>query len=121
MAMKVGANILVIDDNTDFRVLVKEVLESKGFSVFEAGDGEQALDLMNRTPFNMAIVDLDMPRMNGIEFSKLAKAKNPRFPIIMLTAYAQFYTPAEILSAGVDAFLQKPVDLDRLTKAIERL
>ena len=119
--MKPGNKILVIDDNEDFRALLKELLEAKGFFVFEASDGEQALELMGRTAFNMAIVDLDMPKMNGIEFSKRAKAVNPKFPIIMVTAYSQFYAPGEILASGVDAFLQKPVDLERLTRAIEIL
>lgn len=119
--MKPGTRILVIDDNPEFRTVLKNVLEGKGYFVFEAGDGEEALDQMARTAFHMAIVDLDMPRMNGIEFSKRAKGKNPGFPIIMVTAFASFYTPADILASGVDAFLQKPVDLDLLTKAIERL
>ncbi len=119
--MKQGTKILLIDDNEDFRSLLKDVLTAKGFFVFEAGDGKQALELMAKTAFNLAIVDLDMPRMNGIEFSKRAKAANPKFPIIMVTAYSQFYTPGEILASGVDAFLQKPLDLERLAKAIEIL
>ena len=119
--MKPGAKILVIDDNKEFRSILVDVLEGKGFQVFEAGDGEEALDVMRLTPVQMAIVDLDMPKMNGIEFSRRAKAANPKFPIIMVTAFAQFYSPAEVLSAGVDAFLRKPVDLDRLGKAIDAM
>jgi len=119
--MKPGARILVIDDNREFRSILVDILEGKGYQVYEAENGEEALEVMRRTPVQMAIVDLDMPRMNGIEFSRHAKARDPRFPIIMVTAFAQFYSPAEILSAGVDAFLQKPVDLERLTKAIEAL
>jgi CheY-like chemotaxis protein len=119
--MKPGAKILVIDDNADFRHVLKTVLEGKGHFVFQAGDGEEALEQMGRTAFNMAIVDLDMPRMNGIEFSKRAKKKNPQFPIIMVTAFASFYSPADILASGVDAFLQKPVDLETLSKAVDRL
>jgi len=119
--MNAGGKILLVDDNKDFRTVLRTALESKGYDIFEAGDGEEALDLMNKTVVHMAIVDLDMPRMNGIEFSKHVKTRKPDFPIIMMTAYAQFYSPGEILSAGVDAFLQKPVDLERLTKAILQL
>ncbi len=119
--MKFGARILVIDDNPEARELLKVVLEEKGYSIMEAENGEQALDVMSKTLVHMAIVDLDMPRMNGIEFSKRAKAANPAFPIIMVTAYSQFYSPAEILASGIDAFLQKPIDLNRLLKAIEQL
>ena len=119
--MKPGARILVIDDNAEARELLKEILQEKGYSILEAGDGQQALDVMKKTLVHMAIVDLDMPKMNGIEFSQHAKAANPLFPIIMVTAYSQFYVPAEILASGIDAFLQKPIDLNRLLKAIEQL
>jgi CheY-like chemotaxis protein len=119
--MKTGSKILVIDDIEETRLLLRESLESKGYVVLEAGDGQEALDIMSKTTLHLAIVDLDMPRMNGIEFSRKAKEKNPDFPIIMVTAYAQFYTPTEILASGVDAFLQKPIDLTRLFRAIEQL
>jgi two-component system, OmpR family, response regulator len=119
--MKAGANILVIDDNTEMRELLKEYLETKGYTVFDAADGQEALDLMSKAVLHLAIVDLDMPRMNGLEFTKKAKEQNPHFPIIMVTAYSQFYSPGEIFASGVDAFLQKPIDLARLTKAIEQL
>jgi CheY-like chemotaxis protein len=119
--MKPGARILVVDDNADFRKIVKTILEGKGFSVQEAGDGEQALALFYASRPNMAIVDLDMPKMNGLELSRRVKAEDPKFPIIMITAYAQFYTPAEILASGIDAFLQKPVDIMTLSKTIDSL
>jgi CheY-like chemotaxis protein len=119
--MKAGARILLIDDSPQFRELLRGILEDRGFSVVEAGDGEQALESMKKVPFNLAIVDLDMPRMNGLEFTKRAKQRNPAFPVIMVTAYSQFYSPGDILASGVDAFLQKPVDFDKLTKAIERV
>jgi CheY-like chemotaxis protein len=119
--MKPGARILVIDDNDDFRALLKETLEAQGFSVLEAGDGEEALVMMRTTHVNLAIVDLDMPKMNGMDFSRNAKKSNPGLPVIMITAYAQFYSAPDILSSGIDAFLHKPLDLERLFRAIEIL
>ena len=119
--MKPGARILVIDDNDDFRLLLKETLETQGFSVFEARDGEEALDLLRTTHVNLAIVDLDMPKVNGMEFSRRAKETHPHLPVILVTAYAHFYSPPEILASGADAFLHKPLDLERLFKAIDLL
>jgi CheY-like chemotaxis protein len=119
--MKPGGRILVIDDNAEARMLLKGILEAKGYVVFEAVDGQEALELLERTLIHLAVVDLDMPRVNGLEFTKRAKAGYPQLPVIMVTAYAQFYSPADILAAGVDAFLQKPIDLNRLNKAIEQL
>lgn len=119
--MKTGARILVIDDNAEARLLLKDILEDRGFEIFEAVDGQEALEVLERTLIHLAIVDLDMPRMNGLEFTKRAKADYPQLPVIMVTAYSQFYSPADILASGVDAFLQKPLDLSRLMKAIEQL
>jgi CheY-like chemotaxis protein len=119
--MRLGGRILVIDDNAEARELLKDILTDRGYQILEAADGEQALDVMTKSQVHMAIVDLDMPKMNGIEFSKRAKAARPDLPIIMVTAYSQFYVPADILASGIDAFLQKPLDLSRLLKAIEQL
>jgi CheY-like chemotaxis protein len=119
--MKTGSTILVVDDNADFRELLKDMLVSRGFNIKQAADGEEALELLEKESADMSIVDLDMPRMNGLEFSQKVKEKMPTFPIVMVTAYASFYSPAEILASGVDAFLQKPINIDKLIKVIEQL
>jgi CheY-like chemotaxis protein len=119
--VKAGDKILLVDDNSDFRSILNSALTDKGFVIGEAGDGQEALEIVQREQFAMAIVDLDMPRMDGLEFTRRAKALIPKFPVIMITAYAQFHSPGEILSAGVDAFLQKPVDLAMLQRAIDSL
>jgi CheY-like chemotaxis protein len=119
--MKIGSNILIVEDNETFRELVREVFGEHGYHVFEAGNGVEALGVMEQTPVDAAIVDLEMPLMNGLDFTKRAKEKNPKLPIVMVTAYAAFHSPAEILAANVDAFLQKPVAMDKLVKIIEQL
>jgi CheY-like chemotaxis protein len=119
--MKHNLKILLIDDNEDFRVALRHLLMSNNFEIIEAGNGEQALETMAAQSPDMAIVDLDMPKMNGIEFSRRAKRADPGFPIIMVTAYSQFYSSKEIIAAGIDAFLQKPVDGDKLVAVIRQL
>jgi CheY-like chemotaxis protein len=119
--MKTGSRILVVDDNDDFRVMLATALGSHGFLVSQAANGEEALAAMTDLIPDMAIVDLDMPKMNGLEFSKRVKDAAPNFPIIMVTGYAQFYSAAEILSVGIDAFLQKPVPMDKLLDVINKV
>lgn len=119
--MKPELRILLIDDNEDFRTALKVLLSSNKYQIVEAGNGEMALEKMNTEIPDMAIVDLDMPKMNGIEFSRRAKKERPGFPIIMVTAYAQFYSSKEIIAAGIDAFLQKPIDGDKLVALIQQL
>jgi CheY-like chemotaxis protein len=119
--MKPGSHILVVDDDSFFRELLREVLTEHGFKVSEAVDGQDALDLMAKTSFDMAVADLEMPKMNGLELTRQLKREHPGFPVVMVTAYAALHTPSDILAAGVDAFLQKPVPMDKLVKIIEQL
>jgi CheY-like chemotaxis protein len=119
--MKAGASILLVDDDPDFRLLLRETLEALGYRIHEAGDGREALTVMENEEPDLAIVDIDMPRMNGIEFTKKVKAISPQFPVMMITGYAQLYSPGEIVSTGMDAFLQKPIDLNQVASVIERL
>ena len=113
--------ILLIDDNEDFRMALKHLLVANNFEVLEAGNGEQALESMHQDLPDLAIVDLDMPKMNGIEFSRRVKKEWPLFPILMVTAYSQFYSSKEVIAAGIDAFLQKPIDGDKLIGIIAQL
>jgi DNA-binding NtrC family response regulator len=119
--MTAGSRILVVDDNEDFREMLVQALRGNGYHVSEAGDGEAALEVLAKTTLDMAIVDLDMPKLNGLALSKKVKEAMPEFPIVMVTGYAQFYSAAEILSVGIDAFLQKPVPMEKLLGVIRKL
>ena len=90
-SMKPELKLLLIDDNEDFRTAMKHLLISNKYEIVEAGNGEQALEVLAAHAPDMAIVDLDMPKMNGIEFSHRAKKEHPGFRLIMVTAYSQFY------------------------------
>jgi len=119
--MKPGSQILIVDDNDDFRTMLAVALRSHGYGITKAVDGEEALVKLRTTDNDMAIVDLDMPKLNGLALSKKVKDAAPDFPIVMVTGYAQFYSPAEIFSVGIDAFLQKPVPMEKLLDVIQRL
>lgn len=119
--MKPGSRILIVDDNDDFRTMLASALRSQGYLTREAADGEEALKTLATTDNDMAIVDLDMPKLNGLALSKKVKDAAPNFPIVMVTGYAQFYSAAEILSVGVDAFLQKPVPMEKLLEVIQKI
>jgi two-component system, NtrC family, nitrogen regulation response regulator NtrX len=119
--MKAGSHILIVEDNASFRELIREVFGYLGYRVSEASNGQEGLALMEQASINLAIVDLEMPQMNGLEFTKRVKERNPKFPVIMVTAYAALHSPAEIVNANVDAFLQKPVGVDTLIDIVEKL
>jgi CheY-like chemotaxis protein len=119
--MKPGSHILVVDDDAFFRDLLREVLTEHGYKVSEAVDGIDALKFLQQTSVDMVVADLEMPNMNGLDLTRQLKKERPQFPIVMVTAYAALHTPSDILAAGVDAFLQKPVPMDKLVKIIEQL
>jgi len=115
--------ILVIDDSASLRQVVALALQGAGYEVLQAGDGQAALALLDGRKINMAICDVNMPRMNGIEFVKAAKAlPNYRFlPILMLTTENQDAKKEEGKAAGAKAWMVKPFVPATLLNAVSKL
>ena len=119
--MKQGSTILVIEDEEIHRVILKKVLVDQGYNVIDATNGAEALEIMRTSKVDLAIADLEMPVMDGMEFTKWVKELNPKFPVVVITAHANNFSPKEILNVNVDAFLNKPIQMDDLLKLVERL
>ena len=111
-------NILIIDDQQEVREIIREFLELRGYNVSEAEDGRVGLDFFQHTKPDLAIVDIEMPVMNGLQFSQSVLKQAPEFPIIMITAFIQKHTPKKLESLGVQTVLQKPLNLIDLEQAI---
>lgn len=115
--------ILIIDDSASLRQVVKMALTGAGYSVIEAGDGQAALALLDGRQVNMAVCDINMPVMNGIEFVKAAK-KLPAYkfmPILMLTTESQESKKEEGKAAGAKAWMVKPFSPTQLVAAVGKL
>ncbi len=119
--MKNGSTILILDDEDIHRLILKRVLENKGHVVLEAANGAEGLEVMRTLKVDLAIVDLEMPIMDGMEFTRWVKEINPYFPIIIVTAHAANFSPENILAANVEAFIQKPVVTEDLLRIIEHI
>jgi two-component system sensor histidine kinase RpfC len=115
--------LLVAEDNAIAAKVVTRFLRKDGYRVTQLGDGEQALEEALRGDYAMAIVDLRMPKVDGIEFTKRYRAAVPdgRLRIVALTANASEDVKNTCLEAGMDGFLSKPVNPDLLRETIERL
>lgn len=115
--------ILVIDDSASLRQVVAMALQGAGYEVLQAGDGQAAMALLDGRKINMAVCDVNMPRMNGIEFVKAAKAlPNYRFlPILMLTTESQEAKKEEGKAAGAKAWMVKPFSPASLLNAVSKL
>lgn len=115
--------ILIIDDSASLRQIVAMALKGAGYTVLEAGDGLAALALLDGRKIGMAVCDVNMPRMNGIEFVKAAKALPAyRFlPVLMLTTESQESKKEEGKAAGAKAWMVKPFSPSTLLSAVSKL
>ena len=118
-----GKTILVIDDSASLRQVVKMALTGAGYSVIEAGDGQAALAMLDGRQISMAICDVNMPVMNGIEFVRAAKqiAAYKFMPILMLTTESQADKKEQGKAAGAKAWMVKPFSPTQLLSAVTKL
>jgi len=118
------ANLLVIDDEPQLRDFLNEVLGEAGYTVEMAGDGREAVEKVGRASFDVAICDLEMPGIDGLETLTRIRAINPDIQFIILTAHGTLESAIESLRIGAFDFLQKPVAsqdlLFSVRKALER-
>jgi len=114
-------NILVIDDMRSDRTVVAAILAGGGYSVAVARDGWTALDLLAEIPFDLAVVDYNMPGINGVEMFRKAKALRPSLLGIFLTAHADINTIFPAMEVGIERVLAKPADARELLAVVETL
>ena len=116
--------VLVAEDSTDTRIMLKRAFELKGYRVFEAEDGQQALDLARRYRPSLIIVDLNMPVLDGLEtirsYRKL-EGEGDHTPIVVITAYDVYGMEEAARENGSNIYLTKPLDLEELDRALKGL
>ncbi len=113
-------SILVVDDEPKILEVVSALMTSKGFRVFSADNGEEALDIFNRQNITLVILDLMMPGITGEEVCAQIRKKS-RVPIIMLTAKVEEEDVVEGLEIGADDYITKPFGLKELYARVEAL
>ncbi|MGN7412588.1 response regulator transcription factor [Paenibacillus sp. SAF-068] len=112
--------ILVVDDDSHIRKLIRIYLEKNQFSVLEASDGQEALDLLSHTKVDLAIVDVMMPRIDGIELTEDIRSYLD-IPILMVTAKGESKDKVRGFNAGTDDYLVKPFDPVELILRVKSL
>ena len=114
--------ILVVDDESRMRKLVKDFLGREGYQVLEAGDGMEAMEVFyDEKDIALIILDVMMPKMNGCQVAREVRAKRCGTPILMLTARSELEDRIEGLNAGADYYLTKPFDIRELLACINAL
>jgi CheY-like chemotaxis protein len=114
--------ILVVDDDDISFYLVNEILSSYPFEVMRATNGKEALDYFKneKNPFDLIIMDIRMPEMNGYEATQQIKKIDPSVPVIALTAYAHYQGKIDCITAGCDEFIAKPFNINFLLNTIHK-
>jgi len=113
--------ILIVDDEESLRMSLKFKLKSAGFDVDVAVDGEEALEKLKRRHTDVVLLDINMPRMSGIEALNQIRQDFPETEAIMLTGFADFSTAIECLKMGARDYLVKPVDTTELVTRVRSL
>ena len=114
--------ILYVEDNPDNRLLVRRILLSEDYSLLEATDAMDALNVLKTAQPDLILMDINMPDMDG--YTLTAKIKSmpgfERVPILAVTANVMRGDKEKTLEAGCDGYIQKPLDIEQLTREIER-
>jgi DNA-binding NtrC family response regulator len=110
--------ILVVDDDETIRKTMKAILEDEGYLVDLAATGKEAVQKTHEKTYNIALLDIRLPDMEGIELLKLMKETVPRIRKIMVTGYPSMQNAIGALNKNADAYLLKPVDIEKLLSVV---
>jgi len=113
--------VLLAEDSQDTRAMLRRAFELKGYRVFEAEDGQEALHLARRLHPSLIVIDLNMPVLDGLETVKnLRENERPgeQTPVVAITAYDVPGMEDAALENGCDRYLRKPLDLEELDRAL---
>jgi DNA-binding response OmpR family regulator len=114
-------HILIVDDDKNTRRLYQAVLENEGYQVFSAGNGNDALLVMDREHIDLVIVDIMMPGMDGYEFTKTLRETNNALPVLMVSAKQLPEDKKKGFLVGTDDYMTKPVDEEEMLLRIKAL
>ena len=118
--MSAKALVLVVDDEEPIRALLREFLTRDGHDVVEAAHAEEALERIEEKLPDLLLVDMMMPKMNGMVLIEHARKDDPNLPAIMLTGHGTIETAVEAMQRGATDFLQKPLTMERLHDAVDK-
>jgi two-component system response regulator PhoP len=113
--------ILIIEDEPGIRSQIRRQLESEGYQVDETGDGQEGLYLATEYPIDVAILDLGLPGLAGLDLLKRLRQQGRHLPVLILTARARWQERVEGLEAGADDYLVKPFQMEELSARIKAL
>ncbi len=114
-------NVLVIEDEENIRTIIKKVLTREGYKVLEAGSAEEGLEIIDKKPIDLIVLDVTLPNMDGYEFTKELRSSHMEIPILMATARQLPMDKHKGFIVGTDDYMTKPLDMDEFILRIKAL
>ena len=117
--MSENIRLLIVDDEVRFLKTLKERLELRGFDVTAVTSGERAIETAREAAFDVALLDLKMPGMDGDEVLKVLKREHPLIEVVILTGHGSVESAVDCTRAGSHSYLQKPCELEELMEVLK--
>ena len=117
--------VLIAEDSSVIQNLTKRILQVQNYQIFSAKNGLKVLDMLEKEDFDIILMDINMPQMDGMECARniraLDDAKKSQVPIVAITGNAQNYSMEDFNNAGINEYLQKPLNFDKLVDMVKEL
>jgi len=112
------ASILIVDDEKNLRTTLADILGGEGYEVATADSGEKAVKMFERRPYDLVLMDVRMPGMDGMEAFRIIRRKRRDAQVVLMSAYSMDHLRRQCLDEGAVAFVRKPLDVENLVKLI---
>jgi DNA-binding NtrC family response regulator len=114
-----GARILVVDDDESIRKVLTAILEDQGYTVESVGTAKKAIQKTKRKIYNLALIDIRLQDMEGIQLLTRMRDTTPKMRKIIITGYPTLKNAVEAVNKGADAYIVKPFDMEKVLKTIK--
>lgn len=118
--MNKNARVLVVDDDENIRKVEVAILEDEGYTVESVGTAKEAIEKSKRKFFNVALIDIRLPDMEGIELLTKFRDTTPKMRKIIVTGYPTLQNAMDAVNKGADAYIVKPFDVEKVLNTIEQ-
>ncbi|MBI2952409.1 response regulator [bacterium] len=112
--------VLIVDDEAGMRHSLQRLLQSGGYEVSTAKSGERALALAKETPFDVAVMDIQMPGLSGLDAFRRLREIDPKLPVVFITAYGTSEAAMQAVELGAYDYILKPFDVGAFKEVIDR-
>ena len=117
--------VLIAEDSSVIQNLTRKILQIQNYEIYSAKNGLQVIDMVDNEDFDIILMDINMPKMDGMECAQKIRAhrdkKKAQIPIVAITGNAQNYTMEDFKNVGINEYLQKPLNFDKLVDTVKNL